>query len=80
MPNVTDAFAETSVDQLKVIISNISCYSSVKAVVLSEECGSFSIIQLGLFCLSDVLDGYFIPVEMGKVILWDHWPNSLQHP
>lgn len=66
MPNITDAFAETSADQLKVIVSNLSCYSIVKVVVLSEECRGFSIIQLGLFCLSDVIGGYFIPVKDGK--------------
>jgi len=63
-PNVTDVFAETSVDPLKVIA--LSCYSSVKVVVLSEESGDFSIIQLGLFCLTDVLGGYCIPVKNGK--------------
>lgn len=66
MPNVTDAFAETSEDQLKVIVSNISPYSSAKAVVLSEECGGLFVIQLGLFCLSAVLGGYFIPVKDGE--------------
>lgn len=48
--NITDAFAETSMDHLKVIVSNISCYSSVKVVALSEECEGFSISQLDL-CL-----------------------------
>lgn len=49
--NITDAFAETSMDHLKVIVSNISCYSSVKVVVLSEEYEGSSIIQLDL-CVS----------------------------
>lgn len=47
MPGISGAFAETSMDQLEVIVSDISCSSSVKVVVLSEEhraCVLFSLI------------------------------------
>lgn len=37
MRSVSGAFAERSVDQLEVIVPEISCSSSVKVVVLSEE-------------------------------------------
>lgn len=37
MRGVSGAFAERSVDQLEVIVPEISCSSSVKVVVLSEE-------------------------------------------
>lgn len=51
MPGVTGAFAETSVDQLEVIVSDVSCCSSVKVVVLSEEHRGFAITQLVFFSL-----------------------------
>lgn len=66
MLDVTDTFAETSVDLLEGILPNSSVGSSVRAVVLSEEQGRCSIIHQSFFCLSDVLGGYFIPVKAGK--------------
>lgn len=69
VPDITDAFADTSVHQLKVIVLNTTCSGSVKVVVLPEECGwvgVFSLIQLGLLCLSDILGGYYIPVRDGE--------------
>lgn len=53
MPGVSGAFAETSVDQLEVTVSDISCSSSVEVVVLSEEHRDFAITQLVFFSLWD---------------------------
>lgn len=53
MPGVTGAFAETSVDQLEVIVYDVSCSSSVKVVVLSEERRGFAITQLVFFSVRD---------------------------
>lgn len=69
VPHVTDDFADTSVHQLKAIVLNTTCSSSVKVVVLSEECGRvgvFSLIHLDLLCLSDMLGGYYIPLRDGE--------------
>lgn len=69
VPDITDDFADASVHQLKVVVLDTPCSGSVKVFVLPEECGwvgVFSLIQLGLLCLSDILGGYYIPVRDGE--------------